>query len=491
MQKFWSVALGAVGYSAALLVLSHEGTAQTVRQACAADIAQFCPAVRDLASGRACLDAHTAELSGQCRTARQAKQANSGVQNDQSSGQQVAPAASAAPAPDAQDGPLAPDGGLDTVAERIAGRSFPSMFAPWNLAENLNKDPNSRATPLSETQWANIARHDLYWRVFNSMGLRLQDRPQYLMLSNFQFTPESIQTARRNRAALLTTNPHLVILAAVSYKFAQPQNFLPPDSPWWVHGAAESKFEGFNPEYRPHLLDYANSAFQDKVAALCAALVKTGVFDGCLFDGWRDDENPSAHVALIRKIRSAIGEKALIVGNVNQRLPTATANYLNGMYMEGFGDRYFPDWRTAAANLLWGESHLHKPAITALEGFWRTGRNQHPLMREVTTLSLVFSNGYAVFDDPDELPTPDHLHDWYPFWDKSLGRPTGPLADLSRPNLNGAYARRYEHGDVVFNPPGNRPVAITFPDTRRSAATGATGRSFAVKAGDGDLFLTP
>lgn len=62
-----------------------------------------------------------------------------------------------------------------------------------------------------------------------------------------------------------------------------------------------------------------------------------------------------------------------------------------------------------------------------------TGRNDFALMRMVTTLSLVFSNGYTLFSDPNSLPTPDHAHDWYPFWDKSLGKPAAPLADLKNP----------------------------------------------------------
>jgi hypothetical protein len=64
--------------------------------------------------------------------------------------------------------------------------------------------------------------------------------------------------------------------------------------------------------------------------------------------------------------------------------------------------------------------------------------------------ALVFSNGYALFSDPNSLPTPDHLHDWYPFWDKSLGKPAGPHANLNRPNLNGAYTRQWSYWQDVF-----------------------------------------
>jgi hypothetical protein len=110
-------------------------------------------------------------------------------------------------------------------------------------------------------------------------------------------------------------------------------------------------------------------------------------------------------------------------------------------------------------------------------------------MRMVTTLSLVFSDGYVLFADPNRLPTPDHLHDWYPFWDKSLGRPTALAADPSRPDRGTGYSRRFEKGLVVFNPPDGKPSAVEFRQPKRSLATGATGQNFTVAPGDGDLFL--
>jgi hypothetical protein len=110
-------------------------------------------------------------------------------------------------------------------------------------------------------------------------------------------------------------------------------------------------------------------------------------------------------------------------------------------------------------------------------------------MREVATLLLVFSNGYVLFSDPNLLPTPDHLHDWYPFLNKSLGHPAGPLAVLDHPTLSGAYARQYESGEAVFNPPANQRVIVSFEQPRRSAATGRVQKSFTIQAGDGDLLM--
>jgi hypothetical protein len=397
---------------------------------------------------------------------------------------------------------IPPDGGTDSIANRIANRDFPSVFAPWNVAQNLRQADGQIVTLSTiETPTATRARHDLYFSTFDRMGLRLASGRQYVVLTP-EFTPESIRVALNNRARLLAANPHMLIMTDLHY-FSAPKNYLPPDSPWWRHDSRNAQFEGNNQEYKSSMLDFSNPEFQDKVAALAAALMKTGVYDGCMLDWWHDDDQWSAdRLVLIKKIRAAVGDKAILLGNVNNRLPKRTAAYLNGMYMEGFGSKFFPDWRVAADNLLWGTSHLRKPAFTALEGWYsdgsgdadtaviqQRGRSDLALMREVTTLSLVFSDGYVLFSDPNELPTPDHLHDWYPFWDKSLGKPVGPLATLDRPNLSGAYECKFQKGEAIFNPPSNHPVTVHFEQPRHSAATGTTGQSFTVAPGDGDLFL--
>ena len=43
-------------------------------------------------------------------------------------------------------------------------------------------------------------------------------------------------------------------------------------------------------------------------------------------------------------------------------------------------------------------------------------------MRVATTLALTHSDGYVLYADPNPLKTPDHLHDWYPFWDAQAGQ---------------------------------------------------------------------
>lgn len=395
---------------------------------------------------------------------------------------------------------VVPDGGIETIAGRIVDRNFPSIFAPWNFGADKQTNPGDPAA--RETRLTNIARHDLYWNEWSSLGLKAGGDQPYVILSP-QFTPESIQAALRMRAALLAMNPNLIILVNVHYFSVNGRGtWLPPGSPYFISGPKAD-------EYNSRKLDFYHSEYQDLVAALCAALIKSGVFDGIMFDLWNSEKGDqqqyaqanAARLQLIRKVRAAIGDKAIIIGNCTNGFPTPeVASYMNGMYMEGFGSNFFPDWRTAAGNIHWAQSHFCQPVITALEGWYscgscqgdiagiQQGRADFARMRYVTALALVFSNGYTVFSDPNNLPTPDHLHDWYPFWSKSLGKALGPLATLDRPDLSGAYTRQFQKGEAVFNP-SKRAVVVTFPETRRSASTNATGTSFTVAAGDGDLFL--
>jgi hypothetical protein len=196
-----------------------------------------------------------------------------------------------------------------------------------------------------------------------------------------------------------------------------------------------------------------------------------------------------------------LGDDGLLVVNVNGRMPFAESQpYINGLYMEGFNSRFFPvsDWREAVAAMQLTQSgKLKAPAFTAFEG-WSSGnlpdRSSYPLMRMTTTLSLVFSDGYLLYGDPNPLPTPDHLHDLYlPFWSDAAGkRPLGiPLASpttVARPD--GAYQREFANGTVVFNPPdAGNAVTVEFDSVRTSLGTGKHALVFTVAPSDGDIFI--
>ena len=106
-------------------------------------------------------------------------------------------------------------------------------------------------------------------------------------------------------------------------------------------------------------------------------------------------------------------------------------------------------------------------------------------MRATTTLALTLSDGYCLFSDPNPLPSGDHRHDWYPFWDSNLGKPTAPGAA----SPDGAIRRQFANGTAVYNPMGNKTVTIVFDQTRTSARNGKKSKTHTLKSPDGDIYL--
>jgi hypothetical protein len=328
-----------------------------------------------------------------------------------------------------------------------------------------------------------MARHDLILKGPGAFGLAWAG--PYPGLAT-EFVDGGVASALALRQRLLALNPNLLLLGEIRYHDAKTSD-LPADSPWWqrdggdpVVDSASSAGDGTH-----YYLDFAQPDFQDQVAAQCLAIVRSGALDGCFLDWW-SDETPE-RIAMIQKVRDAIGGDALLLVNVNGKRPVQSAPYVNGMYMEGLNASFFADWTVAASNVEWGEANLRAPAFTALDVWAESaaGRDDYAAMRFATAIALIHGDGYVLFADPNTLPTPDHLHDWYPFWARTLGRPNGAGATDS----DGTQRREYDNGTVVLNPPGAASVMLHFDSSRTRASSGERGDTHALAAGDTDLFL--
>jgi hypothetical protein len=161
------------------------------------------------------------------------------------------------------------------LAERIAGRTFPSVFQAWSPADNLR----------GEDKQATAARHDL---LFSSPGyFLLRWNSSYPGLGE-SFSAETLAPARRMRAALLERNPHMVLLAEIRYRDAG-RGFLPAGHPWWKRDAAGKAVAGWA-EGGFAQLDFANPEYRAHVAAQARAVVASGVVDGVMLDWWQEDD---------------------------------------------------------------------------------------------------------------------------------------------------------------------------------------------------------
>lgn len=357
--------------------------------------------------------------------------------------------------------------GEPSVAQRIEPRAFPSVFQAWN-----------GATPLAgHDADSMLARHDLAFLHPGTVGLVSTNAFDGMALT---FTAASVDFARRKRTNLLALNSNLVLLAEVRYRDA-PKGFLPEDSPWWKRDDRGQFVVGWA-EGGYRLLDVQSTNWHAQVAKRAQALVQSGVFDGVMLDWWIDDD---ARAALIQHVREAIGPEALILVNANDRVIPRTAPYVNGLFMECYRSKTPEDWKRISDTLRWAETNLRAPRINCVETWFHQSRADQALMRAVTTLTLTQSDGYCLFADPNNLPTPDHMHDWYPFWDHGLGRPKGK----GQQRADSAWERAYSGGAAVYNPPGNQRIEVKFDRSKRSRATGHLSPAHSIAPGDGDIFI--
>ncbi len=223
------------------------------------------------------------------------------------------------------------------LIERIQGRELPSVFQAWSPAQNVQDD-----SPLHT-----VARHDLVFNGPEFFGLRWNRRPTGLADG---FTADSIGRAKSFRQKLLTLNPSLVLIVEIRYRDAH-KSYLPEGHKWWLRNEEGQVVPGWD-EGGYFCLDFHNPEFRSQVARQAKAAVDSGAVDGVMLDWWSDD---ASRLALIQDVRQAIGDKALILANANDRQTPQTAPYINGYFMECYKSNSAEDWHEIADTLAWAE----------------------------------------------------------------------------------------------------------------------------------------
>ena len=383
-----------------------------------------------------------------------------------------------------------------SLADRVNGRSYPSTFMAW-----YNIDMPQYPTNTKQERIKACAMHDLMWEEPLSQNgegvntiLELKWNHPYQGLGT-SLTEESIQKALATKKELLKLNPNMVCLLEVRWRDA-PSSFLPENSNWWLRDESGNIKKGWLGGFEPfYLLDYKNHEFLDNLALKAQAAVNSGVYDGIMLD-W------SGNIDVIKKIRAAIGKDKVIVVNIHDDIEDGELykDYINGAFMElnpidtirkpveglklqSAEDSNKREWKKIEKALLYYESEFQKPHVNCVEVWGH--RKDFRRMRATATLTLTHSDGYLLYSDPNPLPTPDHMHDWYSFYDTKLGKP------IEKGHLmkNGYWKRKFTGGTVVYNPYGNKSVKVTFPRVMKRVSDGSIAKSFNVMQCDGDIFV--
>ncbi len=373
-----------------------------------------------------------------------------------------------------------------SVADRINARDYPSVYQAWNPIDM----PDQYPLDTLEGRLQAAARHDCIWEEpVSQLGYGVDlvlgavwDHPHGGLAT--RFTAESQKQALANRKRMLELNPNMIFLLEVRWRDA-PGSFLPEGSPFWKRNPDGTRKKGWDNGPEPYyLMDPDNADFATNIARQCKIALDSGIYDGIMFD-W------DGHPPIVRTVRQMLGDDAILIANIHDRIHEAEAygHDLNGAFMElampgpGYTARTLGTWESARKALVAFEKLFREPQVNCLEAWGE--RKDLRRMRAVTTLGLTHSDGYVLYADPNPLKTPDHLHDWYAFWEAPLGTPSGGCVD--RPD--GAYQREFSNGTVIYNPLGNPTVTVTFAEDRRRVSDNSVGRSFTVQDCDGDLFL--
>ena len=423
-------------------------------------------------------------------------------------------------------------------------RNYPSIFQAWNGIENRPDVDELHRLAQHDLAFAHpYTLLRVAWDISEA-------QPYSGLATALNPSPLDTARQRKQELLSLNPNLLLLVeIRYRDARYVSRQNeanvenwwevgYFPPDSPYWLRDSNEKPVIGWgedtngdgkineNDKVLGYLIDFTNPEMQDLMVKQAVALDTSGLFDGILLDWWNEDYATSpvavddwsqtiltpeaeleARLAILRKIREQTTDDFLILVNANMRQVPKSAPDVNGLFMECYKPEHDKGYTLdqilqMEKTLLWAEQHLREPRINCLEG-WRVvtdymadlntrvaERNSTEnlrWMRMITTLSLTHSDGYVLFGDDNAIPAPDHLHNWYDFYDADLGQPIQDRASQYR-DVTGLFIRPFENGWAVYNRSGAART-MTFDASVIAVSSGKRHSRHEIPDFDGEIFL--
>lgn len=421
--------------------------------------------------------------------------------------------------------------------------TYPRIFQAWDSVENVKGTENEKLA-IHDLIFDGTGLFDIGWQI-------TEEQPYYglsTILVN-EDNESDFTNAHKKREDILDKNPNIVILAEILYREGKyktknearkAKNYwdaamFPFDSTLWLRDESDEIVLGYGEdsdcdgmveqeETSYALVDFTNEQVQDLIAAKALTIKESGLFNGIMLDWWKEDNATSgsldwsktylfpqsetkARIQILKKIREKVGEDFLILVNANTSKVPLSAPYINGLFMEVYKDEYKKGYSLekiiqTEETLLWAEKNLKEPHINCLEG-WRVVKDydgdlkarirerqskvNQQWMRVFTTMSLVFSDGYLLFTDDNAMPSGDHLHNWYSFWNVDLGLPIQEKGEFYK-EIEGLFIREYENGWVIYNRSGKKQK-ISFEDKVTDVTKNKYRNTFEIQNLDGTIYL--
>ena len=366
-----------------------------------------------------------------------------------------------------------------SIKERIDNRSLPSIFSSWDDVDNM---PHL-------TREERNALHDMRWNFRFGLDFR-QSADGTIKAMGY------MPRARQIHDDYLELNTNMIFLVEIRMRDYPPSTF-PSDSPYWARDQQGNPITSGN-----WLLDFTHPDMQDMIVDLALAVAKCGLYDGVMFDWWNEDwptlngyrtveQERTARLNIVRRIREAAGDDFLIICNGNRRTFPLTGPYINGTFMETLRDNdsgyTYEGLQQIEDTLTWAEENLREPKINALEGWGITSEQPDSpanlrWMRLFTTMGLTHSDGYVLYNDGIQ-----HGHYWYDFWDADLRRPVGEKG-VQYENRDGLFIREFTNGWAVYNRSGETQQ-IQLSEEVIGVESGEQDRVHHLPDLDGEIYL--
>ena len=373
-----------------------------------------------------------------------------------------------------------------SINERLQNRTFPSVFSAWG-----GIGWSSVLNLKHESDLEQMTRHDLWWHPGFGLLLRSDGEGVIKAMGN-------MDRARKEHDEFLAMNPNLLFLYGISVRELWLSDY-PEDYPHWIrdeHGNIVPGWPGAG------LLDFTHAEVQDWIVNQAIAIFRCGLWDGVMFDWWNEDwptlngyrtveQERTARLNIVRRIREAAGDDFLIICNGNRRTFPLTGPYINGTFMETLRDNdsgyTYEGLQQIENTLTWAEENLREPKINALEGWGITSEQPDSpanlrWMRLFTTMGLTHSDGYVLYNDGIQ-----HGHYWYDFWDADLRRPVGEKG-VQYENRDGLFIREFTNGWAVYNRSGETQQ-IQLSEEATGVESGEHGKIHHLPNLDGEIYL--
>ena len=308
----------------------------------------------------------------------------------------------------------------------------------------------------------------------------------------------------KERDDYIAANANAVFLMRLGHMRAAPIDYWGKEFPYWVRDSAGNfVLDGGAP-----LVDFTHPEVQDIIVKQAISVSRCGLFDGIIFDHWRDEDDIlqgyvsieaqlQARLNIVRRIRAATRANFLIQVNSNWAILPHTGPYINGLSME----TGIPNWgktpeereqivTEVEKTIVWAEENMHEPRINAIFGE-AFPADEEPRsanfqwVRLLTTLGLTHADGYAMIQHLG-VPKGDDRH-WYDFWDADLGQPVSEKRQLYQ-ETEGLYIREFTNGWAVYNHSG-APQVITLFEEAQGVASGLVNTEHVLPNLDGEMYL--